>query len=358
MKNPIILPTERGLYVPLGDFYIDPFRPVSRAVITHAHSDHARRGSGAYLCSETTAPLLKARLGKVSIQSLAWGEQISLGSVRVSLHPAGHILGSAQVRMEYRGYVFVVTGDYKRDPDPTAEPWEAVRAHAVLSECTFGLPLYRWPNSEGVFSEIASWWAACQANGKHAILFAYSLGKAQRLLAGLPAFGPRYVHPSIARMCQAYEAQGIALGPWRPLSREAPILPGALILMPPPIDPQRLEALAPYEIGQASGWLLLRKHRRTPHLQRAFVLSDHADFYQLIDSLSATGAETLYFTHGYGEAMQTYFAARGYESYIWAHDRPQEPILFSPPADFESDGSAGGPPSDYTDGQLFIGSSA
>jgi putative mRNA 3-end processing factor len=347
MKAPLLVPTEKGLYVPLGDFYIDPVKPVPRAVITHAHSDHARRGSQAYLCSGPTGPLLRSRLGRVSIQTLPWGEKITIGEVQVSLHPAGHILGSAQIRIEHRGYVFVVTGDYKSAPDPTAEPWEAISAHAVLSECTFGLPLYRWPNPNKVITEITTWWAACQAHKRIAILLAYSLGKAQRLLASLPDIGPRYVHPSIAKMTEAYEAQGIRLGSWRPLPPSGTIEPGALLLLPPQIDPQRLSAFAPYEIGEASGWLLLRKHRRQPHLHQAFVLSDHADFDQLVECLKATGAETFYFTHGYREAMQSYFAAKGYESYIWPDGRPSTSTLFPPESSLEPYRPPGGPPLDH-----------
>jgi len=338
----VLIPTESGLHVPSGDFYIDPVRPVSRAVITHAHSDHARRGSSAYLCSEPTAPLLKSRLGKVTVETLPWREKIKIGEVQVSFHPAGHILGSAQVRIEYRGFVFLVTGDYKWDADPTAESWEPVNAHAVLSECTFGLPIYQWPDPQQVLTEIAAWWAACQRNAHTAILLAYSLGKAQRILAGLPDLGPRYVHPSIAQMNQAYEVQGISLGPWKPLPQSGSLEAGALILLPPQVSPQHLERFTPYEVAKASGWLLLRKHRRSANLHRAFVLSDHADFYQLVQCLKATGAQTFYFTHGYREAMQTYFAAKGYESYIWPDKRHENLTLFSSDNSPESDGPPGG----------------
>lgn len=352
---PLVCPTEKGLYVPAGDFYIDPVKPVPRAVITHAHSDHARRGSDAYLCSESSAPLLRSRLGKVSIQPLPWRERITIGEVQVSLHPAGHIRGSAQIRIEHRGFVFLVTGDYKQDLDTTAEPWEAVRAHAVLSECTFGLPVYRWPDPEAVLADIAAWWSTCQRKKHNAILLAYSLGKAQRILAGLPDMGLRYVHPSIARMNQAYEVQGIRLGAWKPLPAEGPLEAGALILMPPQIAPQQLEKFAPYEVAKASGWLLLRKHRRQYPLHQAFVLSDHADFYQIIQCLEATGAETFYFTHGYREAMKTYFAARGYESYVWPDGRHERPALFTPEDPPQPYGPPGGSLADHPHGQLPLG---
>jgi putative mRNA 3-end processing factor len=329
MKEPLLVPTDKGLYVPPGDFYIDPVRRVPRAVITHAHSDHARRGSGVYLCSMSTVPLLRGRLGNVSVQSLPWGEKLTIGEVQVSFHPAGHILGSAQIRLEYRGYVMLVTGDFKCDADPTAEAWEAVRAHSVLSECTFGLPVYRWPDPVGVIAEIAAWWEACQRKKYRAIFLAYSLGKAQRILASLPDLGPRYVHPSVVRMNQAYEAQGIRLGRWQPLPKDGQVEAGAFILLPPQVRPERLQAFAPYEVAEASGWLLLRKHRRTPSLHQAFVLSDHADFYQLVRCLEATGAERFYFTHGYREAMQTYFAAKGYASYVWPDGYSDRRTLFA-----------------------------
>lgn len=329
MKEPLLVPTDKGLYVPPGDFYIDPVRRVSRAVITHAHSDHARRGSGVYLCSMSTVPLLRGRLGNVAVQSLPWGEKLTIGEVQVSFHPAGHILGSAQIRLEYRGYVMLVTGDLKCDADPTAEAWEAVQAHAVLSECTFGLPVYRWPDPVGVIAEIAAWWEACQRKKYRAIFLAYSLGKAQRILASLPDLGPRYVHQSVVRMNQAYEAQGIRLGRWQPLPKDGQVEAGAFILLPPQVRPERLQAFAPYEVAEASGWLLLRKHRRTPSLHQAFVLSDHADFYQLVRCLEATGAERFYFTHGYREAMQTYFAAKGYASYVWPDGYSDRRTLFA-----------------------------
>jgi len=329
MKEPLLVPTDKGLYVPPGDFYIDPVRRVPRAVITHAHSDHARRGSGVYLCSMSTVPLLRGRLGNVAVQSLPWGEKLTIGEVQVSFHPAGHILGSAQIRLEYRGYVMLVTGDFKCDADPTAEAWEAVQAHAVLSECTFGLPVYRWPDPVGVIAEIAAWWEACQRKKYRAIFLAYSLGKAQRILASLPDLGPRYVHPSVVRMNQAYEAQGIRLGRWQPLPKDSQVEGGAFILLPPQVRPERLQAFAPYEVAEASGWLLLRKHRRTPSLHQAFVLSDHADFYQLVRCLEATGAERFYFTHGYREAMQTYFAAKGYASYVWPDGYSDRRTLFA-----------------------------
>ena len=329
MKEPLLVPTDKGLYVPPGDFYIDPVRRVPRAVITHAHSDHARRGSGVYLCSMSTVPLLRGRLGHVAVQSLPWGEKLTIGEVQVSFHPAGHILGSAQIRLEYRGYVMLVTGDFKCDADPTAEAWEVVQAHAVLSECTFGLPVYRWPDPVGVIAEIAAWWEACQRKKYRAIFLAYSLGKAQRILASLPDLGPRYVHPSVVRMNQAYEAQGIRLGRWQPLPKDGQVEAGAFILLPPQVRPERLQAFAPYEVAEASGWLLLRKHRRTPALHQAFVLSDHADFYQLVRCLEATGAERFYFTHGYREAMQTYFAAKGYASYVWPDGYSDRRTLFA-----------------------------
>lgn len=185
--------TDRGLYCEAGDFHIDPWAPVARAVVTHAHGDHLTWGCESYLVSETGAAVSRERLGAwgAGLESMPYGDTRTINGVRVSFHPAGHILGSAQVRLEYRGEVWVVSGDYKTDPDPTCAPWEPVRCHTFITESTFGLPIYRWPSQQQVFAEINAWWAANAAAGQVSLLCAYALGKAQRLLAGLdPSIGP------------------------------------------------------------------------------------------------------------------------------------------------------------------------
>src|SRR5262245_11118575 len=205
--------TDQGLYCPAGNFHVDPWQPVSRAVITHAHSDHASRGSRHYLTSRQGGLVLRARLGdEAQIQTVEYGEQIDLSGVRVSLHPAGHVLWSAQVRIEHQGEIWVVSGDYKLDADRTCSPFELVRCHTFVTEATFGLPIYRWPSQNDTFSSIHKWWQNNQMEGKASLLFAYSLGKAQRLLAGLdPCIGPLFTHGAIENLTQAYRASGISL---------------------------------------------------------------------------------------------------------------------------------------------------
>jgi putative mRNA 3-end processing factor len=205
--------TENGLYCRSGDFYIDPWGPVDRAVITHAHSDHAHRGSKRYLAAAGGHRLLRARLGEDAvIESYPYGEPVSLDGVAVSLHPAGHILGSAQVRVEHRGEIWVVSGDYKAEPDSTCASLEPLRCHTFVTESTFGLPIYRWRPQAEVFEQINAWWRSNQEKGKASLLFAYALGKAQRVLAGVnPAIGPIYTHGAVEAFTGIYRDAGILL---------------------------------------------------------------------------------------------------------------------------------------------------
>ncbi|MEN2992037.1 MAG: ligase-associated DNA damage response exonuclease [Bacteroidia bacterium] len=308
-----------GLYCVPGDFYLDPWAPVARAVITHAHSDHARRGSEAYLCAAENAPLLRHRLGNIRLQTLAWGETLSQNGLRLSLHPAGHIRGSAQVRLEYRGEVWVFTGDYKRWVDPTTAPFEPIRAHGLISESTFGLPIYQWSAPAEVMAAIVAWWESCRKEGKNALLYAYTLGKAQRILALLSEAGPCYVHKSIAAINYLYEQAGVKLGKWQVLVPEAlPRLKGALCILPPAAQKARwLSQLEPYEEAQASGWMAVRGRRRQKALDRGFPLSDHADFYQILQTVREVQPERVIFTHGYTEAMADYLRWQGYAAYAW-----------------------------------------
>ncbi|MEO8090566.1 MAG: ligase-associated DNA damage response exonuclease, partial [Gemmatimonadales bacterium] len=205
--------TQLGLYCEAGDFFVDPWEPVDRAVITHAHADHAAWGSRAYLTSAPGVRVLQARLEPgAAIRGVEYGETLDLNGTTISLHPAGHILGSSQVRIEHGGEVWVVSGDYKADPDPTCTPFEPVRCHTFVTESTFGLPIYRWPSQAEVFAEINTWWRANVAAGKTSLLLGYALGKAQRLLAGLePAIGPILTHGAVERMTGVYREAGIEL---------------------------------------------------------------------------------------------------------------------------------------------------
>lgn len=308
MAAELLQRTDAGLYCPAGDFFIDPWRPVARAVVTHAHADHAQPGSDHYLTSRPGEAVLRLRMGpEARIQAVDYGEAIGLGGTRVSLHPAGHILGSAQVRVERRGEVWVVSGDYKTDPDPTCTPFEPVPCHTFVTESTFGLPIYRWPPATQVLADVNAWWRANQAAGRASILFAYALGKAQRLLAGVdPAIGPIYTHGAVEKVNAVYRAAGVAL----PETRSAINMPrgtrwaGALVVAPPSAQGTAwARRFGNASTAFASGWMRIRGTRRRRAIDRGFVLSDHADWPGLLDAIRATGAPRVWVTHGYTAVM-------------------------------------------------------
>ncbi|MFI4926321.1 MAG: ligase-associated DNA damage response exonuclease, partial [Burkholderiales bacterium] len=276
----LVVHRPEGLYCPPGDFYIDPWRPVARAVITHAHSDHARYGHGHYLAAAPAEGVLRARLGDIALQLLPYGERIVHHGVTLSLHPAGHVLGSAQVRLEHRGAVWVASGDYKVAPDPTCAPFEPVRCETFITESTFGLPIYRWEPSQAVFDGIDSWWRHNAAQGRASVLFCYSFGKAQRILAGVDAaIGPIFCHGAVEPLNRAYREASVALPPTRLVSdiaaRDKAAFKGALVVAPPSAQGSAwMRRFGDYSDAFASGWMRLRGTRRRRGLDRGFVLSD------------------------------------------------------------------------------------
>lgn len=307
--------TDEGLYCPAGDFHVDPWAAVPRAVVTHAHGDHVAWGCGAYLTSGEGEGVLRLRLGPAGIDSLPYGTPIAFGGVRVSLHPAGHILGSAQVRLEHRGEVWVVSGDYKTDPDPTCTPFEPLRCHTFVSESTFGLPIYRWPPQAEVFSEINAWWRENADAGRVTLLYGYALGKAQRLIAGLdPGIGPILTHGAVERMNGAYRAAGVALPPTTHAgsgTRRAGHR-RAIVVAPPSADASAWSRrFGASSNGFASGWMRVRGARRRRSLDRGFTLSDHADWPGLLDAIAATGADQVWVTHGFAAVVARWLGERG-----------------------------------------------
>ena len=310
--------TERGLYCPLGDFYIDPWRGVRRALITHAHGDHARSGSESYLTVNAGLRLLRARLGsEVAIETKGYGESITIGDVAVSFHPAGHILGSAQVRLEYHGEVWVVSGDYKTATDPTCDPFVPVRCHGFITEATFGLPIYRWPPADKVFAEINDWWRRNASESRASVLFGYALGKAQRLVAGIDSsIGPIFTHGAVEHMMQAYRASGVSLPDTRYVMNESrKAFAGGLILAPPGANGSSwVRRFGDFSSGLASGWMQVRGARRRRAIDRGFVLSDHADWSGLLNAIRATGAETVWVTHGYSAPLVRWLSEQGLNS--------------------------------------------
>jgi putative mRNA 3-end processing factor len=292
----------------VGDFYVDPWRPVGRALITHAHADHARPGSQAYLCAEPGRAVLVERLGSASlIETLPYGQSREINGVRVSFHPAGHLLGSAQIRLEHQGEVWVVSGDYKTESDPTCACFEPVRCHVFITESTFGLPVYRWCPAEEILAEINTWWRGNQTQGRTTVILAYGLGKAQRILHGLDrSAGPIFVHGAIARFLPAYSNAGIDLPPVQAASEEAVrAAQGQALVMAPPAAARStwLEKLDDVATAFASGWMQLRGTRRRYGADRGFALSDHADWEGLLGSIRATGASRVLVTHGYVDVL-------------------------------------------------------
>ena len=306
--------TDRGLYCTAGDFYVDPWKPVDFAVTTHAHSDHARSGSRHYLTSEPGRGVLQERLGAgARIEAIAYGQRVVRNGVTISLHPAGHILGSAQVRVEYRGEVWVVSGDYKTQSEPTCAPFEPVRCDTFITESTFGLPIYRWRPQAEIFSGINTWWRANQGAGRTSVLFAYSLGKAQRVLAGVdPTIGPIFVHGAVAKLLPHYAAAGVKLPEIEPIRATNPC---GLVIAPGSVDGTPwLRKFGEISKAFASGWMMLRGARRRQALDRGFVLSDHADWEGLIASIRATGAQRVWVTHGSTGAMVRWLRENGWEA--------------------------------------------
>jgi putative mRNA 3-end processing factor len=311
----------QGLYCPAGDFYIDPSGPVKRAVITHAHGDHARSGCVSYLAHRASVPVLRHRLGHgIQIQALEYGETVQERGVKISMHPAGHIPGSAQIRIEVEGEVWVVSGDYKTEADKLCEPFEPVRCNTFISEATFGLPIYHWQPFEKIFAEINAWWRENAELGRASVMQVYSLGKAQRILAYADqSIGPVVAHPIIHVTSRAVEAGGTPLPPLLLASKDMPreAMRKALVLAPPSARASGwLKSMPHPSIANASGWMAVKKLRERAGVDRAFVLSDHADWDGLRDAIRATRAERVLLTHGYSSQLARSLTEEGLQGEV------------------------------------------
>ena len=318
----LIAPTDRGLYCEAGDFYIDPWRPVARAVITHAHADHARFGSDLYVCHPLTAPILKKRLGDVAIETAAYGEILTRNGVAISLHPAGHVLGSAQVRVAQGGEVWVASGDYKTEADGVVAAFEPQRCNVLITESTFALPIYRWRPQSAILGAIEGWWRENAAAGRASVLYAYALGKAQRVLARIDAsIGPILCHGAVEPINAIYREAGVTLPPIRLATEIADkrIFASALIVAPPSATGSAwLKRFGDYSDALASGWMQVRGNRRRRGLDRGFALSDHADWPGLLAAIEATGAERVLATHGSAAALSRFLTERGLDAAVLA----------------------------------------
>lgn len=310
--------TNSGLYCRAGDFYIDPWKPVDKAIITHAHSDHAKFGSKSYLSHHFTKPLLKLRLGDVQVESLEWGESVSINGVKVSLHPAGHIIGSSQVRIVYKDEVWVVSGDYKTENDGISGEFEPVRCNTFISESTFGLPVYKWKPQGEIFSNIHQWIEENQSQGKSSVITGYSLGKAQRLVKTISEITDKiFVHGAIWNVHQALLNEGWDLPVVKRVTTEIPKdeFKNAVIIAPPSADGTPwMKRFSPYSVGVCSGWMQVRGNVRRRNADAGFSLSDHADWDGLLTAVKATGAGKVFVTHGFQSAFSRYLNEQGIES--------------------------------------------
>ncbi len=327
MTGDLLVPTERGLWCEAGGFFVDPWRPVPLAVVTHAHADHATAGCGRYIATAGTVALMRSRMpGTIAADSPAFGEKVKLGRTTVSLHPAGHVLGSAQVRIEPDdgGPVWVVTGDYKVEPDPSCEPFEVVPCDVLLTESTFGLPIYRWEDPAKVFDEINAWWRSNAAEGRTTVLLAYSLGKAQRVLAGLDtSIGPIGVHGAVLGPMGVYRDAGIALPEVMHADTEhAKDLKGRGLIVTPPAASgtawiRKFKGPGGIRTAFVSGWMRVRGRRRWQSVDRGFTLSDHADWEGLLDTVHRSGAKRVGVTHGSSEVLARYLReSMGLETFV------------------------------------------
>ena len=308
--------TDRGIYCEQANVYIDPWKPVNKALITHGHADHARYGHQHYLCHHQSKPVLKLRLGEnIKVQTVEYDKCITINGVNISFHPAGHILGSAQIRLEYKDCVWVVSGDYKTENDGLSGAYEPVRCNYFITECTFGLPVYKWRPQKEVFEDINHWWHKNKEAGKTTVIIGYSLGKAQRIIQGLEtSIGPIFTHGAVGNINQALRDDGISLNdtiPVTPDLNKNKFAGGIVVAPPSAAGTTWMRKFHPYSIGIASGWMGLRGARRRRSVDRGFVLSDHADWIGLNQAVRETGAEYVIATHGYTNAFARWLNEKG-----------------------------------------------
>ncbi len=316
-KNPLLQFTEKGIYCAAAKVYLDPWKPVHRAIITHGHADHSRWGHRQYITHHTNVPIIKHRLGDIEVTGKEYGETFSINNVTFSFHPAGHIIGSSQIRVEHKGEVWVFTGDYKTEDDGISTPYEPVKCHTFITECTFGLPAFKWTPQKEVFNDINQWWAENKAEGKTSVLFGYSLGKAQRLLKYVnPEIGKIYTHGAIENMTNVIRPM-IDFPETTLITRETKKeeLLGNIVIAPPSAHGSTwIRKMVPYVTASASGWMTFRGARRRRAIDKGFVLSDHCDWDGLLTAIKETGAEKIISTHGYTDIFSKYLRELGYDA--------------------------------------------
>lgn len=318
-RQPLLQFTGKSIYCAQADVHIDPWIPVDRAIITHAHSDHARWGSKHYLAHKHSEAILRLRLGEaISLQTVGYGEQFYINGVTFSLHPAGHIIGSAQVRVEYKGEVWVASGDYKLEDDHFSAAYEPVKCNVFITESTFGLPVYKWQPQEKIYSEIDSWREQNRVEEKASILMGYSLGKMQRILKGIALTGePVYAHGAIYVVNERLRQAGFDLPELTLVTKDTDrkLFRGSLVLAPPSVDSSMwIRKFNPYSLGYCSGWMALRGAKNRRAVDQGFVLSDHVDWPDLNRAVIESGAEKVFVTHGYTSIFSRWLNENGIEA--------------------------------------------
>ncbi|WP_318312167.1 ligase-associated DNA damage response exonuclease [Flagellimonas crocea] len=317
MKTPLLEFTSKGIYCKKADVYLDPWKPVDKAIISHGHADHSRWGHKNYITHHLNVPIVQHRLGEVNISGKDWGETFTVNNVKFSLHPAGHIVGSSQIRVEHKGEVWVFTGDYKIEDDGLTTPFELVKCNTFITECTFGLPAFRWRPQQEVFHDINQWWTQNQSEGKTSVLFGYSLGKAQRLIKHLDtSIGKIYTHGAVENMTEVLRSlTDLPLTHLITKETKKDELLGNIVVAPPSAHGSSwIKKMVPYVTATASGWMAFRGARRRRAIDKGFVLSDHCDWKGLLETVEATGAEKIICTHGYTDIFSKYLMELGYDA--------------------------------------------
>jgi putative mRNA 3-end processing factor len=327
--------TDKGIYCSQADVYLDPWKKVNKALITHAHSDHARWGNKYYLAHADSAPIMQHRLGKdICLQTVQYNETISINGVAFTFFPAGHIIGSSQILVEYRGERWVFTGDFKTEDDGLSAPFEPVACHTLIMESTFGLPVYQWQEQKAIFDEINAWWSGNAQKGVCSVILGYSLGKAQRILKNVNhQIGPVFLHGAVESINNAFIEAGHSLPAGSKADGKLPkeAYKNALVIAPPAAAGSPwLRKFEPYSLAVASGWMALRGARRRNAADRGFVLSDHADWNGLNEAVLLSGAENVIVTHGYASTFAKWLQEKGLNAQEakteYATETPEEEI--------------------------------
>ncbi|WP_378185848.1 ligase-associated DNA damage response exonuclease [Aquimarina sp. W85] len=317
MKTPLLQFTDKGIFCAVANVYLDPWKPVDNAIISHGHADHSRWGHKNYITHHTNVPIIKHRLGDIHVSGRHFDETFVINNVKFSLHPAGHIIGSSQIRVEHKGEIWVFTGDYKTEDDGISVPFEPIKCHTFITECTFGLPAFKWTPQAEVMHNINTWWSQNQSEGKTSILFGYSLGKAQRLLKYLdPSIGSIFTHGAIENMTDVLRPM-VAFPKTTRITRDTKKeeLKGNIVVAPPSAHGSTwIRKMVPYVTASASGWMAFRGARRRRAIDKGFVLSDHCDWQSLLTAIEATGATKIITTHGYTDIFSRYLRTIGYDA--------------------------------------------